>query len=54
MKELVSIIIIFSFIKLSSFGIWNFKEKNFTGFLGVLLLEIAVVFMLATVITDIL
>ena len=54
MKEIASVIIIISIIKLSSYGIWNIKkEKNILGAVGVGILDIALVFQLATIIIKI-
>lgn len=53
MKELVSVIILFSFLRLGSYGIWNLRDKNnITGAVGVCILCIGIIFMLATVIID--
>ena len=55
MKEITSVIILISIIKLSSYGIWNVKkEKNILGAIGVGILDIALVFQLATIIIKIL
>lgn len=51
MKEIASVIILLVIIRLTSYGVWNIKEKrNITGAIGAGILNIAVIFMLATVI----
>ncbi len=50
MKEIAAIIILFSVIRLSSYGAWNIKEKkNMTGAVGTLILSLAMIFFMATV-----
>ena len=54
MKELSTIIILFSFIKLISYGAWNYKEKNnITGAVGVGILCLGIVFMMATLLFNV-
>ena len=54
MKEIASIIILFTIIRLTSYGIWNIKEeKNIMGAVGAGILNIAVIFMLASLIVRI-
>ena len=51
MKEIASIIILFSFLRLVSYGSWNIKEKNnIIGAVGVGILCVGIIFMMATVI----
>lgn len=55
MKELVSVIIIWNIIKLSSYGAWNVKDKkNITGAIGVGILDIGMIFMLGTLLMEVL
>ncbi|MBQ7974545.1 MAG: hypothetical protein IJ300_02530 [Clostridia bacterium] len=55
MKEFVSIIILFCFLRLVSYGGWTYKEKNnIIGSVGVGILCIGIIFMMATVIFNML
>ncbi len=54
MKELATIFILFSFLRLISYGAWNYKEKdNITGAVGVGILCVGIAFMMATVIFNV-
>lgn len=49
MKELVTVIILFVIVRLSSYGAWNVrKEKNIWGAIGVGILDLAIIFELGT------
>ena len=49
MKELVTAIILFVIVRLSSYGAWNVKkDKNIWGAVGVGLLDLAIIFELGT------
>lgn len=55
MKELVTIIILFCFIRLVSYGSFNYsKQDNITGAVGVGILCLGIIFMMATIIFNIL
>jgi len=55
MKELVTIIILFCFIRLVSYGSYNYsKQDNITGAVGVGILCLGIIFMMATIIFNIL
>lgn len=51
MKELVTVIILFVIIRLSSYGAWNVK-RNIRGAVGVGILCLAIIFELGTFMMD--
>ena len=54
MKEAAAIIVLYSIIKLTSFGVWNVKnERNITGAAGVIILDTAMIFYFLTLISKI-
>lgn len=54
MKELATIIIIFCFIRLVSYGSFNYSEKNnIIGAVGVGILCLGIIFMMATIILNV-
>ena len=55
MKELVTIIILFSFLRLVSYGSYNYSEhNNITGAVGVGILCLGIIFLMATIIFNVL
>lgn len=55
MKELVTVIILFCFIRLVSYGSFNYSEhNNIIGAVGVGILCLGIVFMMATIVFNLL
>ena len=54
MKETATIIILFCVIRLISYGNYNYSKRNITGTVGVGILCLAIIFMMATVIFNVL
>lgn len=54
MKEAAAIIVLYSIIKLTSFGVWNIKkERNIIGAAGVIILDAAIIFYFLTLVNKI-
>jgi len=54
MKETAAIIVLYSIIKLTSFGVWNAKkDRNITGAIGVAILDASIIFYFLTLLNKI-